>query len=213
MATAAPFPTGPIRRHRGRGVAVVGADIDTDRIIPARFLKCVTFEDLARGAFADDRAELAQAPGGPHPFDRGEHQKASVLVVNSNFGCGSSREHAPQALMRWGIRALIGESFAEIFFGNCLALGIPCLSAEPDTVRALQEAIAVDPGAELLLDLEALEVELESEFVGANRWRVHLDPGPHQMLVSGQWDATGQLLAHAVELDRTMGSLPYLRGF
>jgi 3-isopropylmalate/(R)-2-methylmalate dehydratase small subunit len=115
--------------------------------------------------------------------------------------------------MRWGIRALIGESFAEIFFGNCLALGIPCLSAEPDTVRALQEAIAADPGAELLLDLEALEVELESEFVGANRWRVHLDPGPHQMLVSGQWDGTGQLLANGVELDRTMGSLPYLRGF
>jgi 3-isopropylmalate/(R)-2-methylmalate dehydratase small subunit len=213
MPSSAPFPTGPIRQHRGRGVAVVGADIDTDRIIPARFLKCVTFDDLARGAFADDRTELANTAAGPHPFDRDGHQQASVLVVNSNFGCGSSREHAPQALMRWGIRALIGESFAEIFFGNCLALGIPCLSAEPDTVRALQEAIAADPGAELLLDLEALEVELESEFVGANRWRVHLDPGPHQMLVSGQWDATGQLLANGVELDRTMGSLPYLRGF
>jgi 3-isopropylmalate/(R)-2-methylmalate dehydratase small subunit len=213
MPSSAPFPTGPIRQHRGRGVAVVGADIDTDRIIPARFLKCVTFDDLARGAFADDRTELANTAAGPHPFDRDGHQQASVLVVNSNFGCGSSREHAPQALMRWGIRALIGESFAEIFFGNCLALGIPCLSAEPDTVRALQEAIAADPGAELLLDLEALEVELESEFVGANRWRVHLDPGPHQMLVSGQWDGTGQLLANGVELDRTMGSLPYLRGF
>jgi 3-isopropylmalate/(R)-2-methylmalate dehydratase small subunit len=213
MASSAPFPTGPIRQHRGRGVAVVGADIDTDRIIPARFLKCVTFDDLARGAFADDRTELANAPAGPHPFDRDEHREASVLVVNSNFGCGSSREHAPQALMRWGIRALIGESFAEIFFGNCLALGIPCLSAEPDTVRALQEAIAADPGAELLLDLEALEVELESEFVGANRWRVHLDPGPHQMLVSGQWDATGQLLAHDGELAATAARLPYLAGF
>ena len=213
MPSSAPFPSGPIRQHRGRGVAVVGADIDTDRIIPARFLKCVTFDDLARGAFADDRSELANAPAGPHPFDRAEHQEASVLVVNSNFGCGSSREHAPQALMRWGIRALIGESFAEIFFGNCLALGIPCLSAEPDTVRALQEAIAVDPGAELLLDLEALEVELESEFVGANRWRVHLDPGPHQMLVSGQWDATGQLLANVTALQATVARLPYLAGF
>ncbi len=209
MACSAPFPTGPIRQHRGRGVAVVGADIDTDRIIPARFLKCVTFDDLARGAFADDRTELA----GAHPFDRDEHQEASVLVVNSNFGCGSSREHAPQALMRWGIRALVGESFAEIFFSNCLALGIPCLSAEPDTVRALQEAIAADPGAELLLDLEALEVELKSEFVGANRWRVHLDPGPHQMLVSGQWDATGQLLAHQQVLQTTAAQLPYMAGF
>lgn len=213
MSSSAPFPSGPIRQHRGRGVAVVGADIDTDRIIPARFLKCVTFDDLARGAFADDRRELADAPAGPHPFDRAEHQEASVLVVNSNFGCGSSREHAPQALMRWGIRALIGESFAEIFFGNCLALGIPCLSAEPETVRALQEAIAADPGAELLLDLEALEVELESEFVGVNRWRVHLDPGPHQMLVSGQWDATGQLLANDGELRATAARLPYLAAF
>jgi len=213
MASSAPFPTGPIRTHRGRGVAVVGADIDTDRIIPARFLKCVTFDDLACGAFADDRSELANAAAGPHPFDRPEHREASVLVVNSNFGCGSSREHAPQALMRWGIRALIGESFAEIFFGNCLALGIPCLSAEPATVRALQEAIAADPGAELLLDLETLEVELESEFVGVNRWRVHLDPGPHQMLVSGQWDATGQLLANAAALGDTAARLPYLAGF
>jgi 3-isopropylmalate/(R)-2-methylmalate dehydratase small subunit len=209
MASSVPFPSGQIRNHRGRGVAVVGADIDTDRIIPARFLKCVTFDDLARGAFADDRTELA----GAHPFDRDEHQEASVLVVNSNFGCGSSREHAPQALMRWGIRALIGESFAEIFFGNCLALGIPCLSAEPATVRALQEAIAADPGAELLLDLDALEVELESEFVGANRWRVHLDAGPHQMLVSGQWDGTGQLLANDQWLQATVASLPYLQGF
>jgi len=209
MPSTHPFPSGPIRNHRGRGVAVVGGDIDTDRIIPARFLKCVTFDDLARGAFADDRTEL----NGDHPFDREAHQEASVLVVNSNFGCGSSREHAPQALMRWGIRALIGESFAEIFFGNCLALGIPCLSAEPETVHALQEAIAVDPGAELLLDLEALEVELESEFVGANRWRVHLDPGPHQMLVSGQWDATGQLLANHAALLATAARLPYLAGF
>jgi 3-isopropylmalate/(R)-2-methylmalate dehydratase small subunit len=213
MTTPSPFPSGPIRQHRGRGVAVVGADIDTDRIIPARFLKCVTFDDLARGAFADDRAERAKTQPDAHPFDRSEHKEASVLVVNSNFGCGSSREHAPQALMRWGIRALIGESFAEIFFGNCLAMGIPCLSADSGTVRALQEAIAADPAAELLLDLEALEVELESEFVGANRWRVHLDPGPHQMLVSGQWDATGQLLANHGPLKATAARLPYLGGF
>jgi 3-isopropylmalate/(R)-2-methylmalate dehydratase small subunit len=209
MASPLPFPAGPIRSHRGRGVAVVGADIDTDRIIPARFLKCVTFDDLACGAFADDRTEC----GGDHPFDRSEHQQASVLVVNSNFGCGSSREHAPQALMRWGIRALIGESFAEIFFGNCLALGLPCLSAEPEVVRALQEAVAAEPEAELLLDLEALEVMLVRGDAQVHRWRVQLDPGPRQMLVSGQWDGTGQLLANAPQLDRTLASLPYLQGF
>ena len=203
------FPSGSITAHRGSAVAVVGADIDTDRIVPARFLKCVTFDDLAAGVFADDRTEL----NGEHPFDREGHQEASVLVVNSNFGCGSSREHAPQALMRWGIRALIGESFAEIFFGNCLALGLPCLTADGETIRVLQEAIASDPGAELQLDLENLEVELESEFVGVNRWPVFLDAGPHRMLLSGQWDATGQLLAHETALRHTAASLPYLCGF
>lgn len=204
-----PFPAGPVPSHRGRAIPLVGADIDTDRIIPARFLKCVTFEGLAEGAFADDRTERA----GAHPFDRDEHRGASVLVVNSNFGCGSSREHAPQALMRWGIRVVIGESFAEIFFGNCLALGIPCLTADPLHVAELQQAIAADPGAELFLDLEALEVELESEFVGANRWPVQLAPGPQQMLVSGQWDGTSQLVAHDAELKATAERLPYLSGF
>ncbi|MFN9547879.1 MAG: 3-isopropylmalate dehydratase small subunit [Cyanobacteriota bacterium] len=208
-----PFPSGPVRRHRGRAVAVVGSDIDTDRIIPARFLKCVTFEGLAAGAFADDRAERSGHPDGPHPFDRPEHQGASLLVVNRNFGCGSSREHAPQALMRWGIRAVIGESFAEIFFGNCLALGIPCLSASSAAVAAIQEAVAADPGTILELDLESLNVVLESEAAGENRWPVHLDPGPHSMLVSGQWDGTSQLLSHGPQLQSTARRLPYLRGF
>lgn len=208
-----PFPNGPVRSHRGRAVAVVGSDIDTDRIIPARFLKCVTFEGLASGAFADDRAERSSHPDGPHPFDRAEHQGASVLVVNRNFGCGSSREHAPQALMRWGIRAVIGESFAEIFFGNCLALGIPCLSASREMVAAIQEAVAADPGTVLELDLEALEVTLDSEAAGENRWPVHLDPGPHSMLVSGQWDGTSQLLSHGPQLQSTVRRLPYLREF
>jgi 3-isopropylmalate/(R)-2-methylmalate dehydratase small subunit len=204
-----PFPAGPISAHRGRALPLPGADIDTDRIIPARFLKCVTFDDLAAGVFADDRSER----GGDHPFDRQEHQGASVLVVNRNFGCGSSREHAPQALMRWGIRAVIGESFAEIFFGNCLALGLPCLTADPAHVAELQEAIAVDPGAELLVDLEAMEVVLESEFAGDNRWPVRLDPGPRRMLLSGHWDGTSQLVAHDAELRATAAALPYLSGF
>ncbi|MEA5441824.1 isopropylmalate isomerase [Cyanobium gracile] len=203
-----PFPAGPIQRCEGRAVVVAGDDIDTDRIIPARYLKCVTFDDLAAGVFADDRTELA----GGHPFDRPEHLGASILVVNRNFGCGSSREHAPQALMRWGIRAVIGESFAEIFFGNCLALGIPCLSADHDTLLALQAAIAAHPGALLQLDLEPPRVTLDAGS-DAQEWPLNLPAGPRRMLVSGEWNGTAQLVAHDGELRATASRLPYLNGF
>jgi 3-isopropylmalate/(R)-2-methylmalate dehydratase small subunit len=206
-----PFPIGAIHHCQGRGVAVVGDDIDTDRIIPARFLKCVSFDGLAAGAFADDRTERA----GDHPFDRPEHQGAVILVVNRNFGCGSSREHAPQALMRWGIRAVIGESYAEIFFGNCLALGIPCLTATHEEAMAIQAAIAADPGATLVVDLEALELRQEGSAGSSNshRWPLQLAAGPRSSLLSGQWDGTSQLLAHDVELGATAARLPYLSGF
>jgi 3-isopropylmalate/(R)-2-methylmalate dehydratase small subunit len=211
VPAAVPFPSGAIRHSRGHAVAVVGDDIDTDRIIPARFLKCVSFDGLAAGAFADDRSELA----GRHPFDRPEHRGATILVVNRNFGCGSSREHAPQALMRWGIRAVIGESFAEIFFGNCLALGIPCLTASHDAVLAIQSAIAADAGAFLVVDLEALELRLEGSSGSdpGRRWPLQMAAGPRSSLLSGQWDGTSQLLAHDAELSATARNLPYLTEF
>ncbi|MEI7952010.1 MAG: 3-isopropylmalate dehydratase small subunit [Synechococcaceae cyanobacterium ELA182] len=209
--TAPSFPFGIIPQVEGRAVVLAGDDIDTDRIIPARFLKCVTFEGLGVQAFADDRAELQ----GRHPFDLENYQGASILVVNRNFGCGSSREHAPQALMRWGIRALIGESYSEIFFGNCLAMGIPCLTASHEDVLALQQAIVADRAAELVLDLEALQVLLQGSPAapGERSWPLSLAPGPHRMLVSGQWDGTGQLVAHDAELRQTASRLPYLSGF
>ena len=203
--TSAPFPTGPINAVSGTAIAVRGDDIDTDRIIPARFLKCVTFSELGPAAFADDRAEL----NGQHPFDQSAHRGARLLVVNRNFGCGSSREHAPQALMRWGIRAVIGESFAEIFFGNCLALGIPCLSVDHDTALAVQAAIEADPALELSADLETLELRAAQ----GPSWPLTLAAGPRQMLRSGQWDATGQLLANGAALTATAARLPYLQGF
>jgi 3-isopropylmalate/(R)-2-methylmalate dehydratase small subunit len=203
--TSAPFPTGPIHAVSGTAVAVRGDDIDTDRIIPARFLKCVTFSELGPAAFADDRAEL----NGQHPFDQSAHRGARILVVNRNFGCGSSREHAPQALMRWGIRAVIGESFAEIFFGNCLALGIPCLSVDHPTALALQDAIEADPALQLTADLESLELH----GAAGQCWPLTLLAGPRQMLRSGQWDGTGQLLANATALDATAARLPYLQAF
>ena len=214
MSSPRPFPSGPIRSVRGTAVVLRGDDIDTDRIIPARFLKCVTFDALGPAAFADDRAERAGAAGGPHPFDRAEHQQASLLLVNRNFGCGSSREHAPQALMRWGIRALIGESFSEIFFGNCLALGIPCLSAPHDTILALQQWAEAHPQQSLDLDLASLLLQVEEggEPCPAS-WPLTLAAGPHTMLLSGQWDATGQLLARQVELAATAARLPYLHQF
>ena len=208
MTASTSFPQGPITGVSGTTVVVRGDDIDTDRIIPARFLKCVTFDALGPAAFADDRAELASDPAGPHPFDRPEHQGASLLLVNRNFGCGSSREHAPQALMRWGIRAVVGESFAEIFFGNCLALGIPCAVADHATMLVIQEAAAAQPG-----ELFSLDVQTGTLSGAGQSWRLQLAGGPQQMLVSGQWDATGQLLSHGDALAATASRLPYLSAF
>ena len=199
-----PFPQGPITAWSGRGVAVVGDDIDTDRIIPARYLKCVTFDHLAAGAFADDRSEQA----GAHPFDLEQHRDASILVVNRNFGCGSSREHAPQALIRRGIRALIGESFAEIFFGNCLTLGVPCLSGSHDDVAALQALVSREPTTVLTIDVAGLTVASNDR-----QWSLQLAEGPLSALVSGQWDGTSQLVAHDAELRAAAARLPYLNSF
>jgi 3-isopropylmalate/(R)-2-methylmalate dehydratase small subunit len=208
MSSSTPFPSGSIGSVSGTTVVVRGDDIDTDRIIPARFLKCVTFDALGPAAFADDRAELANSASGQHPFDRPEHQGASILLVNRNFGCGSSREHAPQALMRWGIRAVVGESFAEIFYGNCLALGIPCLTADHDAMLAIQEAAEADPARCFSVDVAAAALR-----AGEQSWPLDLQQGPRQMLATGQWDATGQLLANGDALVATVQRLPYLSGF
>ena len=209
MTSAAPasaLPAGPITQVTGRALVLRGDDIDTDRIIPARFLKCVTFEGLGQQVFADDRIELQ----GSHPFDRPEHQGARLLLVNRNFGCGSSREHAPQALMRWGIRAVVGESFAEIFYGNCLALGIPCLTASHELMLAIQAAAAADPAAEF--ELEVASARLRSSQPETS-WELELPAGPRQMLSTGQWDGTGQLVANGAALAATAARLPYMTQF
>ena len=198
------FPSGPIELVEGRALVVAGEDIDTDRIIPARFLKCVSFDALGDQVFADDRKEL----NGEHPFDQAQFQGASILVVNGNFGCGSSREHAPQALMRWGIRAVVGVSFAEIFFGNCLALGIPCMTAAPDQIKAIQALVQADPSRSWSLNLEEMKLSTEEE-----SWEVAVDSGPGEMLRSGRWDATSQLLDNAPKVDALMEHMPYLNGF
>ena len=198
------FPNGSIPQIEGRALALQGEDIDTDRIIPARFLKCVSFDALGGQVFADDRAEL----NGEHPFDRSEFQGAKILVVNSNFGCGSSREHAPQALMRWGLRAVVGVSFAEIFFGNCLALGIPCVTASPDTIESIQQAVLAAPDQSLCLDLSSMRLASSSV-----DWAVAMESGPREMLLSGRWDATSQLVDNSAEIKALMARLPYLNDF
>ena len=198
------FPNGVVQRISGTALIIQGEDIDTDRIIPARFLKCVSFDALGDQVFADDRLELA----GEHPFDQERFKGASILIVNGNFGCGSSREHAPQALMRWGIRAVVGVSFAEIFFGNCLALGIPCASASPDQILAIQALVNDDAKRHWTLDLE--EMALASD---QDRWDVTIDAGPRDMLRSGRWDATSQLLDNSSKVEGLMNRLPYLNNF
>jgi 3-isopropylmalate/(R)-2-methylmalate dehydratase small subunit len=186
----------------GRGVPLRGNDIDTDRIIPARFLVTVTFDGLERHVFADDRKTTS------HPFDDPRYQGASVLVVNSNFGCGSSREHAPQALQRWGIQAIVGESFAEIFFGNAGMIGMPCLTAPAADVRALMEQIEQDPGARIRIDLAAGTCE-----AGRVRCAVSLPPNVREAFTSGAWDTTGMLLDRFDQVQSTAERLPYVRGF
>lgn len=190
-----------IKTVSGRGIPLVGNDIDTDRIIPARFLKCVTFDGLGEHAFADDRQQLQ----GRHPFDQPQYQGAEILVVNRNFGCGSSREHAPQAIAKWGIKALVGESFAEIFFGNCVANGIPCVTAAAEDVKQLQEAIAANPTAEVTVDLESMQARCGDVAIS-----VMMSEAPRQMFVSGTWDACGQLVEQAAQIRATAANLPYI---
>lgn len=190
-----------IKSVSGRGIPLVGSDIDTDRIIPARFLRCVTFDGLGAQAFADDR----QQASGQHPFDQPQYQGANILIVNGNFGCGSSREHAPQALLKWGIEALIGESFAEIFFGNCVAIGIPCVTATPDQVKQLQDTVAANPEAAMKVDVDALKVNCGDLTVD-----VEMNPGSRKMFLSGQWDSCGQLTANTEQIQATAQQLPYL---
>jgi 3-isopropylmalate/(R)-2-methylmalate dehydratase small subunit len=185
----------------GRGIPLVGNDIDTDRIIPARYLRCVTFDGLGEQVFKDDR----QQQQGQHPFDLPQYQGANILVVNGNFGCGSSREHAPQALVKWGIQAIIGESFAEIFLGNCLAMGIPCVTASPETVTQIQNQLQQQPQTTLELDLG-----IPGVICGDQNYSVTINEGNRQMLLTGKWDSCGQLVSDVNAIKATAAKLPYI---
>jgi 3-isopropylmalate/(R)-2-methylmalate dehydratase small subunit len=191
------------RQVTGRGIPVTGNDIDTDRIIPARFLKAVTFEGMGEHAFEDARKQNPE-----HPFNNPAFQGASVLVVGFNFGCGSSREHAPQALMRWGIGAIVGGSFGEIFFGNCVMLGIPCLTASAEDLDWLQKAIARAPQTPVSVDVEKQEVRFGDRVIEAK-----VPDGPRNQLVQGTWDSTAVLLEAGAAIEATASKLPYVKGY
>jgi 3-isopropylmalate/(R)-2-methylmalate dehydratase small subunit len=187
----------------GRGIPLPGNDIDTDRIIPARFLKAVTFEGLGEHAFEDARKQDPE-----HPFNQKVYEGASILVAGLNFGCGSSREHAPESLKRWGVKAIIAGSFAEIFFGNCTTLGIPCLTASMDDVLWLQRAIGRDPSQPVVVDVKGKTVR-----VGDRTIPVHIPDGPYNQLVSGTWNAMSVLLEAGDTIEATAAKLPYIEGF
>ncbi|WP_123533859.1 3-isopropylmalate dehydratase small subunit [Halosimplex salinum] len=188
----------------GSGIPIRGNDIDTDQIIPARFMKVVTFDGLGEFAFFDLRFDDEDEEK-DHPFNEQRFQDSNVMVVNANFGCGSSREHAPQALMRWGIDAIIGESFAEIFAGNCLALGIPTVTADHETINALQQWVDDNPDGDIEVDVRA-----ETVTYGNNEINVSVDRAQREALVEGNWDTTALMKANQNAIQETADSLPYV---
>ena len=194
-------PIGTISQINGQCISLIGNDIDTDRIIPARFLKCVNFDSLGESVFKDDRETLK----GIHPFDLKENKNASILIVNSNFGCGSSREHAPQALMRWGIKAIIGESFADIFYNNCIAIGIPCFTLPNKSIKEIQN----NKDNKFLF----LEIDLKNSLAKAKdlTFNLVIKESSRKMFLTGEWDATSTLLENNNLIENKFNKLPYIK--
>ena len=193
-----------ITQVSGRAVHVPGADIDTDRIIPARFMKCVTFDGLGEFAFYDVRKH-EDGTDRVHPLNEPRFKGASILLADSNFGCGSSREHAPQALYRFGFRGVIAESFAEIFFGNCTTLGIPCVIATAEDIKAVSDAVEADPNVEVKIDLEK-----ERVFYANQSFPVTSPATAREALITGHWDAIGELLEGKDAVAAKMQSLGWV---
>jgi 3-isopropylmalate/(R)-2-methylmalate dehydratase small subunit len=194
-------PIGKITKINGQCISLIGNDIDTDRIIPARFLKCINFDSLGESVFDDDRKNLK----GRHPFDLEKNKNASILVVNSNFGCGSSREHAPQALMRWGIKAIIGESFADIFYGNCIAIGIPCFMLPKKSIEEIQNYC---DNQFLFLEIDLKQSSAKSKDLSFN---LEIKESSRKMFLSGEWDATSTLLTNKNLIEKKINQLPYIK--
>ena len=194
-------PIGKITQIDGQCISLIGNDIDTDRIIPARFLKCVNFDSLGESVFKDDRETLK----GKHPFDLEKNKTATILIVNSNFGCGSSREHAPQALMRWGIKAIIGESFADIFYSNCIAIGVPCFTLPKKSIAEIQDYC---DNQFLFLEIDLKKSIAKSKDLNFN---LEIKESSRKMFLSGEWDATSTLLDNKNLIEKKFNQLPYIK--
>jgi 3-isopropylmalate/(R)-2-methylmalate dehydratase small subunit len=194
-----------ITQVAGRGVYIPGDDVDTDRIIPARFMKCVTFDGLGEYAFYDER-RAADGSDKPHPLNEPRYAGASILLSGSNFGCGSSREHAPQALYRYGFRAVLAESFAEIFFGNSITLGMPCMVLSRADIRSLAALIEADPVLEITVDVAGGKVSAADVDFTAQ-----LPDHAREALTDGRWDAIADLLEGVPQVQELTGRLEYFR--
>lgn len=188
----------------GRAVNVPGNDIDTDRIIPARFMKCVTFDGLGEFLFYDVRKQLDGSEK-PHPLNEPRFKGATIMLSGANFGCGSSREHAPQAIAKYGFKALIAENFAEIFFGNSTTLGIPCVTASREDIAKIAAYIESNSEAQVVIDL----IILEARF-GAQTVKIAQRESARDALVNGRWDAIGELIEGIPAVKLTAAKLPYL---
>ena len=188
----------------GRAVTVPGNDIDTDRIIPARFMKCVTFDGLGEFLFYDVRKN-ADGSDRAHPLNDARFNGATILISGANFGCGSSREHAPQAIQKYGFKAVIAENFAEIFFGNSVTLGIPCACAKREDIAKISAAVEANPSTEVLIDVAKQEIRFGGQTVPATFRETARDA-----LVNGRWDAIGELLDGIPAVKETAKKLPYL---
>lgn len=193
-----------IETVQGRAVAVVGNDIDTDRIIPARFLKEITFGRMGNYPFYDERYDGKGKPTKDHPFNKDEYQGANILFANSNFGCGSSREHAPQSLVRWGIQAIVAESFAEIFAGNCIMLGTPVVTASPEDIELLQRQAGEEPDTEFILDIRKGIISFGNTGV-----KISMPDSRRSALLEGTWDSTSLLMSNADMVRKTHDRLSH----
>jgi 3-isopropylmalate/(R)-2-methylmalate dehydratase small subunit len=196
-----------IERISGTAVPIRGNDIDTDRIIPARYLKEVTFARMGEYPFFDERYD-SSGKKKDHPFNDPEYNGASILFVNKNFGCGSSREHAPQAIYRFGIRAIVGESFAAIFAGNCTMMGLPAVTVDAREIEQLMKSVEENPRTEYAVDLEN-----KTLMYGNNRIAIDLPETYRIALTTGSWDSTGLLRANLEQVKKTAAKLPYIGGF